>query len=154
MPTAVAVFPHDVSLPVRRLAERTEHVVRWTEFDRGGHFPGLEQPALLTSDIRAFFDELWTAATPRGAARSRTWDPEGFRARAASWSLTIRPSEQRPAAGPRMRFTQAMRRSARLPATLSRARPQLGAPLPDPMAMARFGTRGRWRGPTMAGRRC
>lgn len=65
VPTAVAVFPHDVSLPVRRLAERTEHVVRWTEFDRGGHFPGLEQPALLTSDIRASFDALWTAATPR-----------------------------------------------------------------------------------------
>lgn len=52
-PTAVALFPAD-SPSVRRLAEQTEHIVRWTEFDRGGHFPAMEQPDLLVDDLRAF----------------------------------------------------------------------------------------------------
>jgi pimeloyl-ACP methyl ester carboxylesterase len=55
VPTAVAVFPRDTSLPVRRLAERFDRIVRWSEMDHGGHFPGLEQPQLLTTDLRAFF---------------------------------------------------------------------------------------------------
>jgi microsomal epoxide hydrolase len=58
VPTAVAVFPRDTSLPVRRLAERfgpSRDGPRWTAMDRGGHFPGLEQPQLLTIDLRAFF---------------------------------------------------------------------------------------------------
>jgi microsomal epoxide hydrolase len=58
VPTAVAVFPRDIALPVRRLAERTYNIVRWTEFDRGGHFAALEQPDLLLEDIRQFFREL------------------------------------------------------------------------------------------------
>ncbi|RCV50353.1 epoxide hydrolase family protein [Marinitenerispora sediminis] len=53
VPTAVAVFPHDIMLPIRRLAERDNHIVRWTEFDRGGHFAAMEQPALLVEDLRA-----------------------------------------------------------------------------------------------------
>ncbi len=52
VPTAVAVFPKDLAIPVRRLAEATHNIVRWTEFDRGGHFPALEQPALLLADLR------------------------------------------------------------------------------------------------------
>ncbi|MFC7328130.1 epoxide hydrolase family protein [Marinactinospora rubrisoli] len=55
VPTAVAVFPDDIALPVRRLAERDNTIVRWTEFDRGGHFPALEQPELLVGDLRAAF---------------------------------------------------------------------------------------------------
>ena len=35
--------------------ERVYDVVHWTEFDRGGHFPAVEAPDLLTDDIRAFF---------------------------------------------------------------------------------------------------
>ncbi|SFQ43159.1 epoxide hydrolase [Actinomadura madurae] len=58
VPTAVAVFPHEAALPVRALAERTDKIVRWTEFERGGHFAALEQPDLLVSDVRAFFREL------------------------------------------------------------------------------------------------
>lgn len=57
-PTGVAVFPHDAVLPVRRLAERDNYIVHWREFDRGGHFPAMEQPALLIDDIRAFFRPL------------------------------------------------------------------------------------------------
>jgi microsomal epoxide hydrolase len=55
VPTGVAVFPYDIALPVRSLADRTDAVVRWTEFDRGGHFAAMEEPALLVDDIRAFF---------------------------------------------------------------------------------------------------
>lgn len=57
VPTAVAVaLPADVA--IRRFAERDHHVVRWTEFDRGGNFLSLEQPELLTEDVRAFFAGL------------------------------------------------------------------------------------------------
>ncbi|ATY15969.1 epoxide hydrolase [Amycolatopsis sp. AA4] len=55
VPTAVAVFPDDIGLPLRSLAERTDRIVRWTEFPRGGHFPALEEPDLLIGDLRAFF---------------------------------------------------------------------------------------------------
>lgn len=51
-PTSVAVFPKDLVQPVRRFVERTNTVVRWTEYDRGGHFPAMEVPDLLVADIR------------------------------------------------------------------------------------------------------
>lgn len=51
VPTAVAVLPHDNFVPVRRLAEQNHNIVHWTEFDRGGHFPGLEAPDLLIGDL-------------------------------------------------------------------------------------------------------
>ena len=56
VPTAVAVFPGDGS--VRALAERSNTVVRWTRYPRGGHFAALEEPELLAADIRAFFRPL------------------------------------------------------------------------------------------------
>jgi pimeloyl-ACP methyl ester carboxylesterase len=56
VPTGVAVFPNDVT--VRPLAERDHRVVRWTEFDRGGHFAALEAPDLLVDDVREFFRPL------------------------------------------------------------------------------------------------
>ena len=55
VPIGVAVFARDLVRPVRRLVERVYDVVHWTEFDRGGHFPAVEAPELLTGDIRAFF---------------------------------------------------------------------------------------------------
>ncbi|EOD64404.1 epoxide hydrolase family protein [Amycolatopsis vancoresmycina] len=55
VPTGVAVFPDDIGLPIRALAERTDRIVHWTEFPSGGHFPGLEQPDALIGDVRAFF---------------------------------------------------------------------------------------------------
>ncbi|HEU4426856.1 MAG TPA: epoxide hydrolase [Pilimelia sp.] len=57
-PTGVAVFPYDIAPPVRALAERSDNIVHWTEFDRGGHFAALEQPELLVTDIRTFFRTL------------------------------------------------------------------------------------------------
>ena len=61
VPTGVAVFPADIALPVRRLAERTDHMVHWSEFDRGGHFAAMEAPDLLAGDVRAFFRGLRAA---------------------------------------------------------------------------------------------
>ncbi|MFE5680428.1 epoxide hydrolase family protein [Streptomyces erythrochromogenes] len=57
-PTALAVFPHDNFIPLRHVAARTDAVVRWTTFDRGGHFPAMEVPDLLVGDVRAFFRRL------------------------------------------------------------------------------------------------
>jgi pimeloyl-ACP methyl ester carboxylesterase len=57
-PTAVAVFPHENFLALRRLADRTDNIVRWSEFDRGGHFAAMEEPDLVIADMRAFFRPL------------------------------------------------------------------------------------------------
>jgi pimeloyl-ACP methyl ester carboxylesterase len=55
VPLGVAVFPRDIILPIRRLAERTfPNIVQWTEFDRGGHFAAMEEPDLFVDDLRAF----------------------------------------------------------------------------------------------------
>ncbi|GAA1694690.1 epoxide hydrolase [Fodinicola feengrottensis] len=58
VPTGVAVFPKELSLPVRRLAERSDNIVHWTEFEHGGHFAAMEQPEALVGDIRTFFRTL------------------------------------------------------------------------------------------------
>ena len=56
VPVGVAVFPHDIFLPVRRLAESDiGTITHWTEFSQGGHFAAMEQPGLLIADIREFF---------------------------------------------------------------------------------------------------
>ncbi|MFB9831646.1 epoxide hydrolase family protein [Actinoallomurus acaciae] len=57
-PTALAVFPEENFIALRHLAERANTIVRWTEYDRGGHFAAMEEPDLLAEDIRAFFREL------------------------------------------------------------------------------------------------
>ncbi|TYB71342.1 epoxide hydrolase [Nonomuraea sp. PA05] len=59
VPVGVAVFPRDIFVPVRRLADRDiPTITHWTEFDRGGHFAALEQPELLVGDVRAFARSL------------------------------------------------------------------------------------------------
>lgn len=59
-PTAVAIFPYDIALPVRSIAERTHNIVRWNKFDKGGHFAAMEQPEILVHDVREFFHDLLT----------------------------------------------------------------------------------------------
>ncbi|WP_330277230.1 epoxide hydrolase [Lentzea sp. NBC_00516] len=54
-PTSVAVFPHDVGVPIRRMAERNHTIVRWTEMARGGHFAALEVPELMVAELREVF---------------------------------------------------------------------------------------------------
>ena len=46
-------LPHPAAYAASRF-----NVVRYTRFDRGGHFAALEEPDLLVEDIRAFFEEL------------------------------------------------------------------------------------------------
>ncbi|MEU4579648.1 epoxide hydrolase family protein [Nonomuraea sp. ATR24] len=59
MPVGVAVFPADATRPIRRFADhQLPTITRWTEFERGGHFAALEQPAELVGDIRAFARSL------------------------------------------------------------------------------------------------
>jgi len=57
VPTAVAVFPQDFRT-IRACAERANNIVRYTEFDRGGHFAYTTDPDLVTEDLRAFFAGL------------------------------------------------------------------------------------------------
>jgi pimeloyl-ACP methyl ester carboxylesterase len=47
------VFAADNS--IRSIIDPSGAYARWTEYDRGGHFPALEAPDLLTEDVRAFF---------------------------------------------------------------------------------------------------
>ncbi|SMD18868.1 epoxide hydrolase family protein [Kibdelosporangium aridum] len=54
VPTGVAVFAHDFKA-IRPLAERDHNIVHWSEFDRGGHYSGVDAPDLLTGDLRTFF---------------------------------------------------------------------------------------------------
>ena len=55
-PTGIAMFPGEKDLIVpREWAGRCYNVVRWTDMPRGGHFPALEEPALLVDDLRACF---------------------------------------------------------------------------------------------------
>lgn len=55
VPTAMAAFP-DPFLPPspRPVAEKLYTIARWTVMPRGGHFPMVEQPALLRADIQTF----------------------------------------------------------------------------------------------------
>jgi microsomal epoxide hydrolase len=59
----MAVAPHDISSPVRRLAEEHQNIVRWTEFDRGGHFTAMEEPDLMIADLRATFHDFHSDRT-------------------------------------------------------------------------------------------
>ncbi|BBY22154.1 epoxide hydrolase family protein [Mycobacterium stomatepiae] len=56
VPTAVANFAEDMG--IRRYAERWHNIVRWNDFDAGGHFAALETPELLVRDIGQFFSSL------------------------------------------------------------------------------------------------
>jgi hypothetical protein len=48
----VAVFAADTT--IRGVMDPAGTIAHWSEYDRGGHFPGLEVPALLAEDLRAF----------------------------------------------------------------------------------------------------
>jgi pimeloyl-ACP methyl ester carboxylesterase len=61
IPTAVTAFTHhfapEGNMP-REWAERLYDVRRWTVMPRGGHFAPVEEPELLSADIRALFSAL------------------------------------------------------------------------------------------------
>ena len=58
VPTAVGMWPKDLGVAPRELAERLYNVRRYTLFPRGGHFPAWEQPDLYASDLRDFAASL------------------------------------------------------------------------------------------------
>ena len=55
VPQGFAVFGADET--VRRLVPAPPDA-RWTEFERGKHFPAMEAPARLATDLQAFFGPL------------------------------------------------------------------------------------------------
>lgn len=57
VPTGAVQFAHDIG--IRRFAERSNTIVRWTDVEgRGGHFAALEEPELFLDDLQAFFRPL------------------------------------------------------------------------------------------------
>ena len=54
-PVAVASFPKEIYRAPRSWVEPRYNVVRWTEFEKGGHFAAMERPQELLEDVRAFF---------------------------------------------------------------------------------------------------
>ncbi|MEU0532568.1 epoxide hydrolase family protein [Amycolatopsis tolypomycina] len=56
VPTAVVNFRGDHA--IRGLAELSNTVTRWTDYDTGGHFASLQAPDVLVQDIREFFRDL------------------------------------------------------------------------------------------------
>lgn len=55
VPTALALFPADLTQPPRSWAERTYNITRYTRMPRGGHFAAHEEPELLAQDLAEFF---------------------------------------------------------------------------------------------------
>lgn len=57
VPTAAIQFAHDVG--IRSQSDQANTIVRWNDIEgRGGHFAALEEPSLLTDDLRGFLREL------------------------------------------------------------------------------------------------
>jgi pimeloyl-ACP methyl ester carboxylesterase len=55
IPTAAAVFPKEIFRIPEAYAAARYNLVRYTRFDRGGHFAALEEPDLYLQDVREFF---------------------------------------------------------------------------------------------------
>lgn len=59
IPTAVSAFPDELYQAPQSWAERAyPNLIHYSKHDKGGHFAAWEQPALLTSDLRAAFKSL------------------------------------------------------------------------------------------------
>jgi pimeloyl-ACP methyl ester carboxylesterase len=60
VPVSVAAFPGDevFKTPPRSFVEKDYNVRSWSEMPRGGHFAALEEPELLTEDVRTFVRSL------------------------------------------------------------------------------------------------
>lgn len=57
VPTGVAVFGFD-EVPIRRYGETSNTIVRWNEFEVGGHYAVLEVPDVWVGDVRGFFGQI------------------------------------------------------------------------------------------------
>lgn len=54
-PAGSAIFNNESF--IRMILDPEHKSIHWSEFSEGGHFPGLEVPELLASDLRKFFFE-------------------------------------------------------------------------------------------------
>lgn len=54
-PTALAVFPEELTFAPRKAAATYYKLQRWTAMPSGGHFAPMEEPELMVEDLRAFF---------------------------------------------------------------------------------------------------
>ncbi|HYV91855.1 MAG TPA: epoxide hydrolase [Chitinophagales bacterium] len=63
VPVGIARFPLEEPFPPRMYIERGFNIQHWTNMPEGGHFAAMEQPGLLSNDIREFFEKI----TLRGA---------------------------------------------------------------------------------------
>jgi pimeloyl-ACP methyl ester carboxylesterase len=57
-PTGVAVFPKELVLLPRSVAEEQLNLRRWSVMPDGGHFAAAEQPEAVIGELRAFFREV------------------------------------------------------------------------------------------------
>jgi len=57
-PTGCTMFPAELYQPPRSWAEELYNIQHWTAQSAGGHFAALEQPELLATDIRTFFQKI------------------------------------------------------------------------------------------------
>jgi hypothetical protein len=55
-PRGVAAFNADDL--ARPLMDPQRQIAHWSEYKEGGHFPAMEEPALLAADLRTFFGRL------------------------------------------------------------------------------------------------
>jgi microsomal epoxide hydrolase len=59
VPTGFASFPCELRpRPPRGLLQKTYDIVRFSEFEHGGHFASLEQPDAFVGDVRAFVSQI------------------------------------------------------------------------------------------------
>ena len=55
VPTAIPLFPRELTKPARAWAQRYYQLERLTPMPAGGHFAAMEEPDALVGDIRCFF---------------------------------------------------------------------------------------------------
>jgi pimeloyl-ACP methyl ester carboxylesterase len=59
VPSAVTIFPKELSRPSRRWAEpRLTDLRSWSEVERGGHFAAFERPETFVAEVRAGFRSM------------------------------------------------------------------------------------------------
>ena len=59
VPTGISVYPAELfKFPPRSFVDKSYHVVRWTEFERGGHFAAMENPAEFAAEVAAFVAQI------------------------------------------------------------------------------------------------
>lgn len=58
VPVGFAKFPKELPTPPRSYIEKGFNIRHWTNMPAGGHFAAVEQPELLSKDIRDFFSKL------------------------------------------------------------------------------------------------